>query len=259
MQILNFPQKARDWFFRRRPSGHLSRRGRSRTRFTLGSRACAYKTASSLPEWPNRDPIEEQGGLNLYVFIGNDGVNRIDVLGQMKYNDLITILNALDKSVRKESCCCDKKTDVHISINGTASGQQVTESISILGQHPCGLERLHFYWWDCYNAAKEYALDYSPNKPTNVGAFKEWGWLGGGLSHTRSERGTPWILGYWDFGDGYHWNWQGAMMYVFCGTDGRKHAGMALSNAQEWTWNGIFIGNGWGDPHDGSTTVPLPN
>ena len=31
--------------------------------------------------WINRDPIEEQGGPNLYSFCGNDGVNRIDVHG----------------------------------------------------------------------------------------------------------------------------------------------------------------------------------
>ena len=31
--------------------------------------------------WPNRDPIEEQGGLNLYGMVGNDPVNFVDVLG----------------------------------------------------------------------------------------------------------------------------------------------------------------------------------
>jgi hypothetical protein len=31
--------------------------------------------------WPSRDPIQEQGGLNLYGFVGNDPVNRWDVLG----------------------------------------------------------------------------------------------------------------------------------------------------------------------------------
>jgi RHS repeat-associated protein len=31
--------------------------------------------------WPSRDPIEERGGINLYGFIGNDGVNQVDVLG----------------------------------------------------------------------------------------------------------------------------------------------------------------------------------
>jgi len=31
--------------------------------------------------WPSRDPIEEAGGINLYGFVGNDGVNTADVLG----------------------------------------------------------------------------------------------------------------------------------------------------------------------------------
>ena len=31
--------------------------------------------------WPSRDPIEEQGGINLYGFVANDGVNRVDKLG----------------------------------------------------------------------------------------------------------------------------------------------------------------------------------
>jgi len=31
--------------------------------------------------WPSRDPIEEEGGLNLYGFVGNDGVSQIDYLG----------------------------------------------------------------------------------------------------------------------------------------------------------------------------------
>jgi RHS repeat-associated protein len=33
-------------------------------------------------KWPSRDPIEEEGGVNLYGFVGNDGVNRWDYLGQ---------------------------------------------------------------------------------------------------------------------------------------------------------------------------------
>ena len=31
--------------------------------------------------WPSRDPIGEKGGINLYGFIGNDGVNKWDMLG----------------------------------------------------------------------------------------------------------------------------------------------------------------------------------
>ena len=31
--------------------------------------------------WPSRDPIEEEGGINLYGFVENDGVNKWDLLG----------------------------------------------------------------------------------------------------------------------------------------------------------------------------------
>ena len=32
--------------------------------------------------WPSRDPIEEEGGVNLYGFVVNDGVDSIDALGR---------------------------------------------------------------------------------------------------------------------------------------------------------------------------------
>jgi RHS repeat-associated protein len=32
--------------------------------------------------WPSRDPIEEDGGINLHGFVGNDGVNEWDRLGE---------------------------------------------------------------------------------------------------------------------------------------------------------------------------------
>jgi hypothetical protein len=31
--------------------------------------------------WPSRDPIGERGGMNLYGFVGNDGLNELDMLG----------------------------------------------------------------------------------------------------------------------------------------------------------------------------------
>jgi len=38
--------------------------------------------------WPSRDPIEEEGGVNLYGFVGNDGVNKWDRLGHLFGLDL---------------------------------------------------------------------------------------------------------------------------------------------------------------------------
>ena len=37
--------------------------------------------APNLGRWISRDPIEERGGLNVYGFVGNDGVNKMDVFG----------------------------------------------------------------------------------------------------------------------------------------------------------------------------------
>ncbi len=37
--------------------------------------------------WPSRDPIAEEGGLNLYGFVGNDGLRRFDVLGLEECED----------------------------------------------------------------------------------------------------------------------------------------------------------------------------
>lgn len=44
--------------------------------------------------WPSRDPIEEEGGVNLYGFVGNDGLNTWDLLG---------LEEGVDK---KGKCCC---------------------------------------------------------------------------------------------------------------------------------------------------------
>src|SRR5271155_1617756 len=57
--------KTRVRVFRRHASGRLSRRGRGRSMFTPGSRTCAYKTASGLGKWLNRDPKRELGFMQL--------------------------------------------------------------------------------------------------------------------------------------------------------------------------------------------------
>jgi hypothetical protein len=90
------PRKTRAWGSRCHPSGRNYRRGRFRSMFTPGSRACVYKTASGRSIWPNRDPINEPG-FNLltgksgafdldeekaiYCFVRNEPISRSDVLG----------------------------------------------------------------------------------------------------------------------------------------------------------------------------------
>ncbi len=47
--------------------------------------------------WPSRDPIEEEGGVNLYGFVENDPTNQVDVLGNIGLN---TILNVYVGSIK---------------------------------------------------------------------------------------------------------------------------------------------------------------
>ena len=74
-------QKTRVGGFRRHASGQTSSRRRCRSIITPGSRGCVYKTMSGRHEWLNQDPIQERGGINLYAYVGNNPVNKIDPLG----------------------------------------------------------------------------------------------------------------------------------------------------------------------------------
>jgi hypothetical protein len=90
--------------FRRCPSGRLSLVTAQSPGFTPGWRTCAYKTASGRREWPNRDPYRENGSSllrfrrimkhspkslklaelgkrNLYSFVRNSSISRVDLFG----------------------------------------------------------------------------------------------------------------------------------------------------------------------------------
>ena len=57
------------------------RRKSSRTK-TVHVADYTYRYYDTLTgRWPSRDPIGEKGGINLYSFVGNDGLNRSDRLG----------------------------------------------------------------------------------------------------------------------------------------------------------------------------------
>ena len=66
--------------------------------------------------WPSRDPIEEEGGLNLYGFVGNDGLNESDVLGLKEdcCNGQKGVNEVIDDAGRK--CCEDEIKTVEIRV-----------------------------------------------------------------------------------------------------------------------------------------------
>lgn len=58
--------------------------------------------------WPSRDPIEEEGGINLYGFVGNNGVNQWDVLGERAAEPpRMPFVSAV--TTRRFKCVCDPK------------------------------------------------------------------------------------------------------------------------------------------------------
>jgi len=49
--------------------------------YCMGTDFHGYEFASGRPKWPSRDPIEEEGGLNLYHFVFNGATMGVDYLG----------------------------------------------------------------------------------------------------------------------------------------------------------------------------------
>jgi len=50
-----------------------------------GNREFLPRYKPELGRWINRDPIGEEGGMNVYGFVGNDPVHSLDVLGLSEY------------------------------------------------------------------------------------------------------------------------------------------------------------------------------
>ena len=104
----NPPGKDRVWDFFPYPgvSRRLDRRQPLLPRWK--NRPTPTKPVSGIPYWPSRDPIEEEGGLNLYGFVGNDGVDWVDYLG-LEVNGYYFISSGkliLTDNTSKEECRC---------------------------------------------------------------------------------------------------------------------------------------------------------
>jgi RHS repeat-associated protein len=105
--------------------------------------------------WPSRDPIEEEGGNNLYGFVGNRGLNAVDVLGlriapteceivihfghgitggksvqgSVRFARTITRLAKLgDRAGRNEGLCCNAKENVRSETTGYP---EITKKIGV--------------------------------------------------------------------------------------------------------------------------------
>jgi len=109
----NVTGKNRVWdFFRLSNETHPAKR-RQPAQPRRKIRPTATKPASGIPYWPSRDPIGENGGENLYGFVGNDCVDTWDYLGReekRKPDSELTeqdYVELKDAAIRKLSGLCE--------------------------------------------------------------------------------------------------------------------------------------------------------
>ncbi len=57
--------------------------------------------------WPSRDPIEEEGGVNLYGFVKNDGVDWVDALGLIDHDTAAKWIEDRLENFKKCGKCCE--------------------------------------------------------------------------------------------------------------------------------------------------------
>jgi hypothetical protein len=94
--------------------------------------------------WPSRDPIGERGGINLYGFVGNDGVNWFDVLGLAKIHISTNCQKSFDKlnpkfsevqqflnSLPNDCKICSFTIDAHGYSQGIETNDWIDEYIEI--------------------------------------------------------------------------------------------------------------------------------
>jgi len=75
------PQKTASWGTEESPSGRFNNPPSPNQDCIRVPASGGYEVASGRAEWLSRDPIGEEGGLNLYGYVGNDPVNLTDPFG----------------------------------------------------------------------------------------------------------------------------------------------------------------------------------
>jgi hypothetical protein len=79
-------------------------------------------------KWLSRDPIAEKGGLNLYAFVGNDGVNGVDYLGMASVGDTRCVTTG---TLFEEENCGNLAVTRQVSFSYSGWGLGYSDSTSV--------------------------------------------------------------------------------------------------------------------------------
>jgi RHS repeat-associated protein len=194
----------------------------------------------STGRWLSRDPVEEQGGLNLYGFVGNDGINHYDAFGLMTIQQLDALIAKLKREVEAQNwkCCCSKQKLIQsaflqsVSVNGTTA----TVATHIKTSHgDCPIDIIGYYWWNCFRAHNEAVGAGVPITGVGDERWKDYGWQYGDKTDTESANGTS---SFNDPFDAHHWGWMSRVIYMYCDT--KRHI-MSVDSTpapeMEYTWS----------------------
>jgi RHS repeat-associated protein len=195
--------------------------------------------------WPSRDPKCEKGGLNLYGFVRNDGVDAIDELGLrpvlpyfntnatwVSFQHAIDWLNGIYSTFK----CCDPVTKLSAYISGSPSGSTVyMKARYVLSPRNGKVEGIQYIWWDCFTAQNEAYYGWPPPLlPYLPSNWREYGWRLGGSTISDTRKGH--IAGPVDPFDIGHWNWRVRIVYASCGADGYMHVIWDEAPEREFDW-----------------------
>jgi len=143
-----------------------------------------YETASGRSNGSNRDPMQEQGGLNLYVFVKNDGVDLWDNFGLKSCTSKRIDINL----GRKEYQIGTGKITFKVQLRGTAKAcDDCTKSLSAsltgaVGSDIPVVSPFIITISGNVNGQVEATFDATNNLSDVSGNLIVKGWIGGGVS-----------------------------------------------------------------------------
>jgi RHS repeat-associated protein len=177
--------------------------------------------------WPSRDPIEERGGINLYGFVDNDGLDFFDVLG-LYFAD-----GASRFGINTNGVKLDRKGDIALDIKDSG-----TSLVPIVTQH----EQMHkdkikkSKYWNALpykQVFKVYARDPKTGLPLKDASGKVicqgWGYL---KNTGTSENGNYVLIMLNETKETELWGKEGAEPGIWNHTSHESYQ----DEKEAWTW-----------------------